>query len=127
MNNQMQKDILIAEDDQEDVNIFEIALKETDVVYDLRHAKDGDKLFILLKDRIPYILFLDINMPCKDGVSCITEIRKNRDYDALPIIVYTADLYQKTIDDCYRNGANLYITKPFRIKKLVERCKKYSQ
>lgn len=124
MNQSAQKDILIAEDDKDDVEIFEIALKEMGISYTLRHADNGDKLFVLLKDRIPYILFLDINMPCKDGVACILEIRKHREYDNLPIIVYTANVYQKIIEGCFRNGANLYISKTYTFTSLKEKLQK---
>jgi len=124
MNEAVQKDILIAEDDKDDVDIFEIALKEVNIPYKLRHAENGDKLFILLKDKIPQILFLDINMPCKDGVACIVEIRKNREYDGLPVIVYTSSLYQRTIDECYWNGANLYVTKALTFLSLTKKLQK---
>jgi CheY-like chemotaxis protein len=124
MNNITLKDLLIAEDDIDDLNIFEMALKEVNVPYHLRHAENGDMLFVLLKDRLPYLLFLDINMPCKDGVSCIVEIRKNREYDNLPIVVYSANLYQKIIEECFRNGANVYITKAHTFTSLTEKLQK---
>lgn len=124
MNDASKKDILIAEDDKDDVDIFEIALNEINLSYDLRHAETGDELFILLKDRVPYILFLDINMPCKDGVACILEIRRNREYDTLPVVLYTSNLYQKIIEECYKNGANLYVTKAFTFASLTEKLQK---
>ena len=124
MNDDSLKDILIAEDDRDDVEIFELALKEINLSYELRHAENGDKLFILLKEKMPYILFLDINMPCKDGISCIMEIRKSRDYDAIPIVVYTSSVYQKSIDECYRNGANLYLSKTYTLASLKEKLQR---
>lgn len=117
-------DILLAEDDMEDVVFFELALKELKVPYLMRHAKNGEVLFVLLKDKTPYILFLDIHMPCKDGISCITEIRKNREYDNMPVIMYTSNLSKKIIEDCYRSGANLYITKTNTFTELTEKLKK---
>ncbi len=119
-----QKDILLAEDDIDDVVVFEMALKNLEQPYMLRHADNGDVLFVLLKDRIPYILFMDIHMPCKDGVGCITEIRKNRDYDKLPVIMYTSNLSNKIIEECYRNGANMYVTKTNTFGELTAKLKK---
>ena len=125
MSNQVQeRDILLAEDDIDDVLIFELALKKLDIPYALRHAENGDLLFVLLKNRVPYILFLDIHMPCKEGVACIQEIRKNRDYDKLPIVMYTSNLSDKIVEDCYRNGANLYMTKTTTFNALTEKLKK---
>lgn len=118
------RDILIAEDDRDDVEILALALDDLHIPYELRHAENGDRLFVLLKERVPYLLFLDINMPCKDGVACIVEIRKNREYDALPIIVYTGNLFHKTIDDCFENGANLYVPKAVTLNSLAEKIKK---
>lgn len=118
-----EKDILLAEDDIDDVYIFESALKETNMPYIMRNAENGDVLFILLKDRLPYILFLDIHMPCKDGVACIIEIRKNRDYDQLPVIMYSSQLSAKIIEDSYRNGANLYLSKTTTFNELVVKLK----
>ena len=118
------RDILLAEDDIDDVTIFEMALRHLELSYILRHAENGELLFVLLKDRIPQILFLDINMPCKDGVACIIEIRKNREYDNLPVVMYTSNLSEKIIDECFSNGANLYITKTNRFTALTEKLKK---
>ena len=120
----LHKDILLAEDDQDDVLIFEMALKSINIPYELRHAENGDRLFVLLKEHIPYILFLDIHMPCKDGVACIVEIRKDREYDSLPIVMYTSSVSDKIVEDCFRNGANLYVTKSAAFSELTQKLRK---
>lgn len=118
------KDILLAEDDNDDVVIFELAMNQMDFPYLLRNATDGDTLFVMLKDKVPYILFLDIHMPCKDGIACIVEIRKNKEYDNLPVIMYTSNLASKMVEDSFRNGANFYVTKTNTINALVDKLKK---
>jgi len=118
------RDILLAEDDNDDVVIFELALKELGMSYHMRHAENGEVLFVLLKEKIPYILFLDIHMPCRDGVSCIVDIRKNREYDGLPIIMYTSNFSDKIIQECFRNGANLYMTKTSTFSELTNKLRK---
>jgi len=120
----LEKDILLAEDDNDDVVIFETALKELNMPYMMRRAENGDVLFVLLKERVPYILFLDIHMPCKDGMSCIVEIRKNREYDKLPVVMYTSELSSKIVEESFRNGANLYMTKTTTFSALTEKLKK---
>ncbi len=119
-----ERDILLAEDDSDDVIIFEMALKEASIPYDLRRAENGDVLFVLLKEKLPYILFLDIHMPCKDGLSCIIEIRKNRAYDGVPVVMYTSEFSDKIVEEAYRSGANLYITKTTTLKELTAKLKK---
>ena len=120
----LEKDILLAEDDIDDTEIFTMAMSELKIPYVMRRAENGDVLFVLLKERVPYILFLDIHMPCRDGLSCIVEIRKNRAYDKLPVIMYTSHLSQKIIEESYRNGANLYLTKTAVFADLVKNLKK---
>jgi len=117
-------DVIVAEDDQEDFFIFELAIKETAVPVIIRHAENGDVLFVLLKEKIPEILFLDIHMPCKDGMSCIREIRQSKEYDNLPVIMFTSNDYHKTIEECYRAGANFYLVKPDKFTLLTESLKK---
>lgn len=118
------KDIMLAEDDSDDVEIFDLGLKGLNFPYLLRHAENGDILFIMLKDKLPYILFLDIHMPCKDGIACIIEIRKNRDYDKMPVIMYTSEISKKIIEEAYRNGANLYLAKTNTIAELTGKLQK---
>jgi len=117
------KDIMLAEDDPDDVEIFNLSLQELQFPYELRHAGDGEQIFVLLKDKVPYILFLDIHMPCKDGVACLVEIRKNREYDELPVIIYTSQLGKKIIEECYRNGANLFLAKTNTFQNLTSRLR----
>jgi CheY-like chemotaxis protein len=125
MNTQEQKkDILLAEDDIDDVVIFEMAMNDIKVPYQLRNADNGEVLFVMLKEKIPYILFLDMHMPCKDGMACIFEIRKNKAYDGLPVIMYTSNSSNKVIEDCYRNGANLYIPKTNTLADLSKKLRK---
>jgi CheY-like chemotaxis protein len=118
------QDVLLAEDDVDDVLIFRLALNKIPIVISLRHAKDGDTLFELLSQRIPDIIFLDINMPCKDGVSCIGEIRRHSEYNNIPVIMYTSHRGARHIDECYSNGANFYILKGSTIAELAEKLKK---
>ncbi len=117
------KDVLLAEDDLDDLLHFQIAIKGIEIPVVLRHAKDGEVLFALLKEAIPDILFLDIHMPCRNGVSCIMEIRQNRMYDNMPVIILTSHKHQSYVDLTYRTGANFYLIKPNTVYDLVEKLK----
>ena len=117
-------DVLLAEDDIDDVLSLELAMKEMPFSYILRNAENGDLLFDLLKERIPDILFLDILLPCKDGTTCIIEIRKNQEYNNMPVIMYTSMTSPQYIDECYKNGANFYLLKSNSIHELIENLKK---
>ena len=80
--------------------------------------------FVLLKEQVPDILFLDINIPCKDGISCIREIRKNKEYDSLPVIMYTGQRQDSRVEEAFREGANYYIVKSNTVSELAKKLKK---
>jgi CheY-like chemotaxis protein len=116
--------VLMAEDDDEDFLIFSLAIKELAFTVVLTRAENGDILFKLLDEKNPDILFLDLLMPCKDGRQCLKEIRANKKYDSLPIIMYSSLNDLKDIEFCYREGSNLYAIKPHtltELKNILER------
>jgi len=118
------KDVLLAEDDPDDALIFELAVKELPFPFVLRHAEDGDMLFVMINQMIPDIIFLDINMPCKDGVTCITQIRKNESLDHVPVIMYTSLKSVEYVNKCYESGANFFLIKANSIGELTEKLEK---
>jgi CheY-like chemotaxis protein len=117
-------DVVLAEDDKDDVLIFELAVERARILINLRHAVDGDELFRLLKESIPDIIFLDINMPCKDGITCIAEIRQNPEYNHVPVIMYTSYNHSQRVEAAYKNGANFYLLKNESIVELAENLKR---
>lgn len=120
----MPKDILLADDDHDDYDYFDSALQVLAIPYELRHAEDGEMLFELLQQSVPDLLFLDIDMPCKDGVTCITEIRKNPSYNHMPVIMFSAHIHKEYIDKTYQNGANFYLVKSTSVRTLTDKLRK---
>lgn len=112
--------VLIAEDDDDDYLIFSLAIAETKIAVALTWAKDGENLMKVLSEHIPDLLFLDMHIPCKPGRECLREIRGNRRYDDLPIIIYSSFTDLNTIEYCFREGSNLYTIKPNTIAELTE-------
>jgi CheY-like chemotaxis protein len=104
--------VLIAEDDDDDFHIFASVIQELALIITLSRAKDGRILLRILDEKIPDILFLDILMPAVDGRQCLKEIRANKKYDNLPIIICSSVTSLKDIEFCYREGSNFYIAKP---------------
>lgn len=91
---------------------FGRALKEVAPGVSFSAVHDGDKLVQLLESYLPDLLFLDLGMPCKNGVQCIKDIREQREYDSMPIVVFSINDDDKAIQSAYGYGANLYIVKP---------------
>ena len=110
--------VLLAEDDNEDYFVFSLAVQELSFRVVLTRAENGEILLKMLDDKHPDILFLDLLMPCKDGKQCLKEIRANRKYDTLPIVVYSSLHDLRSIEFCYREGSNLYALKPGSLTEL---------
>jgi response regulator RpfG family c-di-GMP phosphodiesterase len=124
LNQDIPTNVLVAEDDDDDYLIFSIAIAETSFTVVLKRAENGEILLKLLNEDIPDILFLDLLMPCQDGKQCLKEIRANKKYDSLPIIVYSSLSDLENTEYCYREGSNLYVIKPNSIgdlKDILER------
>ena len=111
--------VLLADDDQDHAFLFERILKKVDPSKKLVIAKDGTELLKLLSTTRPELLFLDLNMPCKNGFECLQEIRSNEQLADLPIIVYSSSSRMTDIQKAYVHKADLYMVKPFNTEHLT--------
>ncbi|HVD99907.1 MAG TPA: response regulator [Cytophagaceae bacterium] len=106
--------ILLADDDVDDRFFFNKALKTLPFYIQLMTIEDGERLLSYLKKnptKLPDILFLDHNMPRKNGSECLSEIKANPDLKNLPVIMYSTYLHDDVADVLYENGAHFYIRK----------------
>ena len=126
-------EILIAEDDDGHALLIKKNLKRAGVINKIRRFKDGqeilDFLFKNKKDitansNASYVLLLDINMPKKNGVDVLKQIKKDEKFQKLPVIMLTTTDNPVEIDECYRLGCNNYIAKPVDYDKFIETIKK---
>jgi len=113
MQNQV-PNIVLAEDDEDDSFFFEEALKSVAPNPSFIRAKDGVELTELLKELpfLPDLVFLDLNMPRKNGAQCLSEIRNQQELQHLPVVVLSTSSSESIIDEMYHYGANLYVQKP---------------
>lgn len=118
--------ILIADDDDDDVELFNEALAELKMDNKLTSFKDGNDLMDYLQNleiKLPHILFLDLNMPCKTGHECLREIRANPRFNDVSIAIYSTSSSEKDIENTFVEGANIYIKKPndfSKVKKIIK-------
>lgn len=115
-----QTSVMVAEDDNDDFFIFSLAVERLPFAIALTRAEDGGVLMELLGKTIPDFLFLDVLMPCKDGMQCIREIRGNPRYDAMPVIVYTSLDMPHHVKFFHAEKANGYFHKPFSVDVLKD-------
>ena len=111
----MRKNIILAEDDEDDQMFFRDALQEISSEIDLHINDNGEELMSALTKEcslIPDIIFLDLNMPIKDGFTCLQEIRVNDKFKNCPVIILTTSNNPEHIELAYQFGANLFVSKP---------------
>jgi CheY-like chemotaxis protein len=109
------KTILLAEDDSDDRMFFEDVLKEVVMNTNLLVADDGVELMTVLDESVPPppdIIFLDLNMPKKNGFECLKEIRQTDKLKGIPVIIFSTSDNADAINATYSLGANFYMRKP---------------
>ena len=113
--------ILMAEDDDDFHRLTAFELRNHPDV-ELRRVEDGEELMDYLLHRGKYqnpqdapspdLIFLDLNMPRKNGHEALKEIRANAQLPFIPILILTVSSDRKDIQRAYSAGANSFITKP---------------
>ncbi len=115
--------IALADDDADDRFLFEEAIKEIHIKTNLSLYVNGKELMEHLTAPnvvLPQLVFLDLNMPVKNGLQCLKEIRGNSALKELSVAIYSTSCSEKDIEETFVNGANIYINKPNNFNKLKE-------
>src|SRR5438270_8870536 len=107
------KHVVLADDDQDHGLLFGRILHQVDPSLRLTVATDGAALMDLLSLQLPDLLFLDLDMPCKDGMECLSDIRRSDKTRQLPVVVYSSSSQLSDIRRSYACQADLYMVKPF--------------
>jgi len=118
-----QLNIMLADDDMDDCNFFKEALEALPISTKLKTVHDGDQLMNHLtagKEQLPHVLFLDINMPCKNGFECLSEIKQNPELKDLPVVMFSTSRAEDKINILFKTGADVYIRKPANFAQLVQ-------
>ena len=117
--------ILLADDDQADCLLFKDALEELPVSAHLTIVNNGEKVIEALTkkgNKLPDVLFLDLNMPRKNGFATLGEIKRNPGLQELPVIMFSTSSDMETVKRVYRDAAHYYICKPVdfsQLKKVI--------
>lgn len=106
--------ILLADDDHDDRYLFTRELRALPFNTQLIEVEDGEKLMTYLSKNVknlPDILFLDNNMPCKNGAECLQEIKAHPKLKKLPVIMYSTYVHEDLADTFFTGGAHFYLRK----------------
>lgn len=124
MNGNMDVDnlnLFLADDDIDDCLFFRDALEELPVSTELTTVHNGEQLMQLLKEKVgelPQVLFLDLNMPRKNGFECLSEIKHDEKLKELPVIIFSTSFEQDVVNLLYKKGGQYYIRKPAEFSQL---------
>src|SRR4051812_39213212 len=115
--------MLVAEDREEEIELFKMALARSKAQFVPHFVRTGEELMAYLKgegaykDRtsfpMPHMLLLDINMPGMDGFEVMDWLRRRADgLRRLPVVVFTMSDDSLHVNRMYDLGANSYLVKP---------------
>lgn len=113
------KKILIVDDEPNIVMTLEYTFKKSN--YEVFIARDGQEALDILKTNFPDIIILDIMMPMVDGFATLEQIRKDANLQHTKVMFLSAKNKESDIEKGLALGADAYLTKPFSIKKVVEK------
>lgn len=107
--------IILADDDEDDRLFFTDAFDELKINTKVNTFNDGVELMHYLNQPeaiLPNVLFLDLNMPRKNGIECLDEIKKNDRFNDIAIAIFSTSSSEEHIEETFVRGANIYIKKP---------------
>lgn len=117
-----QKIILLADDDSDDTEMFCEALESTDDNLICHCLINGVELLKKLNDlnQKPHLIFLDLNMPLMDGWECLKILKKDLNYQDIPVIMISTSSHKTEINNALDLGALCYFVKPNNFNELTQ-------
>ena len=119
--------ILLVEDNPGDVRLTQEALRESNIQHHMDIVSDGEMAIKYLLNESPFeeapkpdIIFLDLNLPRKDGREALGIIKNNPRTRMIPVIILTTSEAEPDILQSYRLHANCSITKPVDINHFIQ-------
>ena len=129
----MNKIILLAEDNPDDVLLTQRAFKKSNILNELVVVRDGEEALNYLfgkgkyKNRdlniMPELVLLDLKMPKLDGLQVLERIRKNPRTKLLPVVILTTSKEESDVVKSYCLGANSFISKPVDFDQFIDAVK----
>ena len=126
------KPVLVIEDSAEDFTALGRAFRKHGLRNPVLRCEDGDQALEYLQgygtssqwpSDLPTIILLDLNMPGTDGRSVLEILKQDPQLFKIPVIIFTTSSNNEDIEECYRLGANSYVTKPINYSALEEKVR----
>ena len=107
--------VLLIDDDQDDIHLFEEALSVVSpesILHSFNSCYEALRHIENLSIPIPDVFFIDLVMPAISGFDCISRIKKNELLKDIPIMVLSSSITAINLDRLYKMGVSFFITKP---------------
>jgi two-component system, chemotaxis family, response regulator Rcp1 len=121
------KTIFLIEDNKADVRLIQEALKTISLPHQVVTVRDGVEAMAYLHQEGEYtnaprpdLILLDLNLPQKNGLEVLAEIKSDPQLKRIPVIILTTSKNQDDIFRCYNLHANCYIAKPRNLNHLFQ-------
>ena len=118
-----QLEILLVEDNPQDAEMTQRALRQHNLVNRLHWVKDGAEAleYLLANDRQkPKLVLLDLKMPKVDGIEVLRRMKADASLRAIPVVIMTSSNEERDVAETYRLGVNSYIVKPVEFEVFLE-------
>jgi CheY-like chemotaxis protein len=119
--------VLLVEDNQADVRLTREALREAGEDVRLSAVADGERALAYLRridgyaeEPRPDLVLLDLNLPRKNGLEVLEELRDDAELAAIPVIVLTSSAARSDVEACYARGANAFVVKPLELDAFMD-------
>jgi two-component system, response regulator len=125
--------VLLVEDNPDHAELTLRALREGNLLNDIFWVKDGEEALDFLYHRgrhgnghtvpRPGLVLLDIRLPKVDGHEVLRRVKADADLRSIPVVMMTTSEREDEISECYRAGANSFVSKPVRFVDFMEKVK----
>jgi len=107
-------DILLVEDNPNDAELTQRALRKVNLGTKVAIARDGAEAidYLMGNKPKPKVVFLDLKLPKIDGIEVLRRTRADSRTRSIPVVVLTSSQEERDISECYKLGVNSYVVKP---------------
>lgn len=127
-------EILLVEDSEPDILLTQEAFEDASVKNRLHITRDGEEALHFLKKKGKYqavprpdVILLDINMPRKNGLEVLQEIKADPELASIPVLMLTTSQAEEDVRNAYARHANGYVVKPVGFENFLDAIRAFER
>jgi CheY-like chemotaxis protein len=126
------KTILLADDNQNDIDLTVLALTESKLANNIQVVNDGVEVmdYLRLQGKFkgrnpgnPIVILLDLKMPRMDGIEVLKDIKSDPDLKTIPVVMVSSSREESDLVQSYKLGVNAYVVKPVDFDQFISAIK----